>query len=487
MPGNAVAQLGGAGFLCRMHGFIRWVARRGLKWVFRDVVVVGAEQIPADGPVLMVGNHPNDLPDVLAGYLLTPREVHYVATMAAGTSPLARAVFRGLGVIPVTRIRDARRLLQQGANVAELNRVAYRRVQDAWGDGELVAIFPEGGVWGGPDLGPFRLGAAKMLGQCLHDGTCNAMSVASVGYQYEHHDQHGSDVFVQVSSPLTLGREDVSPSPDIAAPRVTTALSEQVRKLVRYAHTVAERQTLNSVIAAMGAAVTSHPDDALLTAGTIGPRVSELWRHDAIVVHEVVGIVGELEPLARMCGARPESARDLAVLRWAANNEKSRNTPRTRLSWLQRASMPAVLFTAPVAAIGWILHAPVFALVWALAIRHAEGPEHRVARAMLPGIYIVLAWLLVSCSALAIGLSLLERSPWFALLMVPLFFLLGDIAAEWRHALRLQRLRFRARRMTQTQKHTLQSCMERIGALVVKHVDLSVLHGTEGKTVRVLA
>ncbi len=144
------------------HPFVRWIARRALGWFYRERHFVGLERIPASGPVLLVGNHPNDLPDVLLGLLATRRDTRYVATAAAATSLAVRWVYDGMRVIPVTRVKDARKLKERGADMASSNRLAFQRVTDALAAGDVVGLFPEGGVHDGPGIGIIRSGVARL-------------------------------------------------------------------------------------------------------------------------------------------------------------------------------------------------------------------------------------------------------------------------------------------------------------------------------------
>ena len=136
--------------------FIRWLSRRVLRWCYREIRFVGTEQIPARGPVLLYGNHPNDLPDVLAGFFTTTRQVRYVATISATVLPLAASTYRGLGVIPVTRVRDVRKMKALGVDVSTVNRSAYDAVIEAFGAGDVVGVFPEGGVIDSSKVGVLR-------------------------------------------------------------------------------------------------------------------------------------------------------------------------------------------------------------------------------------------------------------------------------------------------------------------------------------------
>src|SRR5262245_50478347 len=94
--------------------FIRWLSPRSLRWCYREMHFIGRDRIPSTGATMLFGNHPNDLPDVLAGYFTTDRPLRYIATIAGTTMPMAEMVYRVLGVIPVTRIRDVRKMREKG-------------------------------------------------------------------------------------------------------------------------------------------------------------------------------------------------------------------------------------------------------------------------------------------------------------------------------------------------------------------------------------
>ena len=104
-----------------LRAFLRWSARRALRWFYRETVVVQMGVVPDTGPVLFVGNHPNDLPDVLLGLQACPRHVRYLATIAAGAGGAASKGYEAMGVIPVTRVRDARKMRAMGVDMAAVN------------------------------------------------------------------------------------------------------------------------------------------------------------------------------------------------------------------------------------------------------------------------------------------------------------------------------------------------------------------------------
>src|SRR5258706_8401097 len=68
--------------------------------------VVGLEHVPATGPVLFAGNHPNSLIDPILIITTCGRKVHFAAKDALFKGRLMRAVLRGLGAVPIKRRDD---------------------------------------------------------------------------------------------------------------------------------------------------------------------------------------------------------------------------------------------------------------------------------------------------------------------------------------------------------------------------------------------
>ena len=207
--------------------FMLWVARRALRWYYREVRWEGREQVPATGPVLLIGNHPNDLPDVLAGYLATTRPVRYLATVSVWSDWTARKTYEALDVIPVVRVRDARRLRDSGLDLAQINASAAQAVAAAFDAGQVVGAFPEGGVHAGPGLGRLRTGVATMLLNYANSGAVNDVTIVPFGIGYSHPAEPGTDVLVRIGRPFSLRTWLEAQPTDSRSP---LALTERLRE-----------------------------------------------------------------------------------------------------------------------------------------------------------------------------------------------------------------------------------------------------------------
>ncbi len=94
--------------------------RQFLRSAYR-IEVVGAERIPADGPVILAANHASIWDPFILG-VVTPREIHYMAKSELFKSRLLGKVMRSLNAFPVERgggdqaaMSEAGRLLTGGA------------------------------------------------------------------------------------------------------------------------------------------------------------------------------------------------------------------------------------------------------------------------------------------------------------------------------------------------------------------------------------
>jgi 1-acyl-sn-glycerol-3-phosphate acyltransferase len=107
--------------------------------------VRGAEHVPATGPLVVACNHESMLDPFVLGAAI-PRSMRFLAKSELWRVPLVRAVLDSAEAIPVRRGRSDMRAVE--AAVAAL------------GAGQVVAIFPEGGVV--REGGRWLRGAARM-------------------------------------------------------------------------------------------------------------------------------------------------------------------------------------------------------------------------------------------------------------------------------------------------------------------------------------
>ena len=128
--------------------FSAWVLSRGI-YRFQ---VTGDTHIPVNGPALLICNHVSFV-DAMLLMAASPRPITFVMDHRIFKLPVLGALFRLAKAIPVApRSEDAQ--AYESAMAGAVARLA---------EGELVCIFPEGGITRDGQMGPFRGGVLKIL------------------------------------------------------------------------------------------------------------------------------------------------------------------------------------------------------------------------------------------------------------------------------------------------------------------------------------
>jgi 1-acyl-sn-glycerol-3-phosphate acyltransferase len=129
---------------------------RFITWALTNTLyrtrVDGAEKIPDEGAVLLVCNHISFMdPLILMGSVRRP--VRFVMYYKIFNIPVLRFVFRTAKAIPIAGYKEDPVVLD----------AAYEAIDAALADGEVVCIFPEGGLTRDGQIATFRPGVEKIL------------------------------------------------------------------------------------------------------------------------------------------------------------------------------------------------------------------------------------------------------------------------------------------------------------------------------------
>ena len=119
----------------------------------------GSEHIPADGPAIMVCNHVSFIDAVLL-MAASPRPVCFMMDHRIFRTPVLGILFRMVKAIPIAP-RDEN---------PQAYEAAFERAAGVLRAGDLLAIFPEGGITRDGTLQPFKGGIMKIIGRAAQDG-----------------------------------------------------------------------------------------------------------------------------------------------------------------------------------------------------------------------------------------------------------------------------------------------------------------------------
>ncbi len=190
------------------YDLLRRLARIALGWYYGRVEAVGLERVPREGAVFLAGNHPNALMDALVIGVLAPRRVRMLAKSTLFANPVAAALLRGLGVIPLFRARDVAAPDGSAAPDPSRNAQSFHAVSTALAERSAVLIFPEGTSHDAPQLAPLRTGLARMALEARDTHGVRDLVIVPLGLVFEQKEAPRSRVLLQVGHPIVP--DDVS-------------------------------------------------------------------------------------------------------------------------------------------------------------------------------------------------------------------------------------------------------------------------------------
>jgi len=131
--------------------FLRFVAFIATRLIYR-FKVRGDTHIPTEGAAILVCNHVAFVDPVLL-MAASPRPIYFIMDHQIFKTPLLGWFFRLAGAIPIAPQREDPAIYEQ----------AFARARKVLEAGDLVCIFPEGGLTRDGQLGEFKGGVMKLL------------------------------------------------------------------------------------------------------------------------------------------------------------------------------------------------------------------------------------------------------------------------------------------------------------------------------------
>ena len=136
---------------------------RFIAWLLSHFVyrfnVQGDEHIPLTGPAVLVCNHVSFV-DAILLMAASPRPVRFVMDQRIFAVPVLGALFGLAKAIPIASQKDD----------PAVYAAAFEAAAQVLREGDLLAIFPEGGLTTDGQLQPFKGGIMKILKRAQQDG-----------------------------------------------------------------------------------------------------------------------------------------------------------------------------------------------------------------------------------------------------------------------------------------------------------------------------
>ncbi|HVS59608.1 MAG TPA: 1-acyl-sn-glycerol-3-phosphate acyltransferase [Gemmatimonadaceae bacterium] len=187
-----------------IYSLLRWITGIALHWFYSDIRIVGAEKIPASGPLLIAVNHQNALVDSLIVGWLVPRHIAMTAKATLTDNPFIAILFRLLHIVPLRRVSDEARK-QNGLPVdRSRNARAFKEILNLLGRNGALLIFPEGKSHNETGLEPLKTGLARLALQARDESAITGLRILPLGLVFEDKGTPGTVVGAHVGTAIEM-------------------------------------------------------------------------------------------------------------------------------------------------------------------------------------------------------------------------------------------------------------------------------------------
>jgi glycerol-3-phosphate O-acyltransferase / dihydroxyacetone phosphate acyltransferase len=270
-----------------IYSSLRFLLRITVRVFFKSIHITDKENIPKNGPLIIVANHPNTFMDPIIIATILNRKIFFLAKGVLFKSGFSKWLLPKLNMIPVYRKQDE-------AGDLHKNEDTFDKCYEHLENNGVILIFPEGTSITERKLREIKTGAARIaLGAEAKNNFKLGVKILQIGLNYSHAQSFKSDLFVKIDKPtdVSIYANEYKADPIKTAIRLT----EQIRLKLEEHIINTENSYLDSVLAnietiykiklarELGISLKEKDDDFILTKN-IAERLHYFYESEPVRV-----------------------------------------------------------------------------------------------------------------------------------------------------------------------------------------------------------
>jgi len=372
------------------YRFVRGLTRLLLDLFYARVEVLGAEHVPATGPLIVAANHHNSIVDAMLLLVAIPRPVRTLANAPLFRHPLIGPFLHLIGALPVHRRQEA-------GNDPGRNAALFAATSAALSAGGAIVIFPEGRTQPEPVLQEIRTGTARMLLAAEREGASGPhVTLLPVGLVFQQPGTFREGRALVLIGPPVATADCLEPRTEPAAP-AARVLTERLAAALRAQIIEADdRHTLRL----LGLVEELWREGNATSPATDAARVA--WMQQAMQVYRL--LLDHAPDRVREFRAKLEALDADTQKAGLAAERLSRQYSAGVVARFALGQGLALLLGAPLALCGVLLHVLPYQLTAAAVRLIPHTDEEEATDKIAAGLVLYpLAWALEAWVAYAVG------------------------------------------------------------------------------------
>jgi 1-acyl-sn-glycerol-3-phosphate acyltransferase len=165
---------------------------------YKEIVVLGRENIPAAGPVIFSPNHQNALMDALAIVCTVPQQLVFLARADLFQQSFVARILTFLKIMPIYRIRD-------GYGNLSRNEECFENAVAILNERKSLCLMPEGNHGNRRKLRPFSKGLFRIAFRAQNGkGNVPFVKIVPVGIDYSHYSRFRARLIIHFGTPIDV-------------------------------------------------------------------------------------------------------------------------------------------------------------------------------------------------------------------------------------------------------------------------------------------
>ncbi len=211
-----------------IYSFLKGFTRLALSTYFRKIHISGEENLPKNGPFLIVANHPSSFLDPVSIAVLVKQKISFLAGGFMFKNKIVAGILTRLNMVPIYRAQDDPTQLNKNQEVFS---ACYKKLSD----NGVIMIFPEGTSDTERRLRKIKTGAARIaLGTAKENDYKLNVKIVPVGLNYTQSSKFRSELFLQFGTPLESDNfiEDFKKDEITTAKNLTAEIEKSIKNLI---------------------------------------------------------------------------------------------------------------------------------------------------------------------------------------------------------------------------------------------------------------
>jgi 1-acyl-sn-glycerol-3-phosphate acyltransferase len=178
-----------------LYHVLKFLIGGGIRLYYGEISVKNKQNLPQNGPLIIILNHPNTLMDAWVVGMICKQPIYYMAKATLFDSKIKLKLLRSLNLIPINRQGEGK---IDGVDNNDSLSECYRVLSE----GKTLLIFPEGTSHKERVLRKLKTGTARIALETerRNEGKLG-LKVVAIGLNYSAQEKFRSNILIDIDKP----------------------------------------------------------------------------------------------------------------------------------------------------------------------------------------------------------------------------------------------------------------------------------------------